>query len=232
MKIAICDDDRTYADEIKRIIEVLLYNKMIKFEIDTYYSSQEIYNRTTTYDIAFLDIEMPPYSGIEIAKKLKAANPHIVIFIITSYNQYLDDAMDLNVFRYIQKPLDAHRLKTGLEKALKSIDNTVISFYLKNGNSIKKLTPNELIYIETVGRSTKVVSADGEYISDNKMDFWKEKLIASFFYRVHKSFIVNMNYITDYQRDTLVLFKKYKVPISYRKQAEFRKAFLSYIGGR
>ena len=232
MKIAICDDDRTYADEIKRIIEVLLYNKMIKFEIDTYYSSQEIYNRTTTYDIAFLDIEMPPYSGIEIAKKLKEANPHIVIFIITSYNQYLDDAMDLNVFRYIQKPLDAHRLKTGLEKALKSIDNTVISFYMKNGNSIKKLTPNELIYIETVGRSTKVVSADGEYISDNKMDFWKEKLIASFFYRVHKSFIVNMNYITDYQRDTLVLFKKYKVPISYRKQAEFRKAFLSYIGGR
>lgn len=156
----------------------------------------------------------------------------IIIFIITSYNQYLDDAMDLNVFRYIQKPLDAKRLKVGLEKALKRIDDTVINFFLKQGKDAKSLPSNDIIYIETVGRSTKVVTVGGEYLSGNKIDFWNEKLIASFFYRIHKSFIVNMNYITDYQRDSLILFKKYWVPISYRKQAEFRKVFLSYIGDR
>lgn len=235
LNIAICDDDTTYTYKIEHIIEEFLIDKITEFEIDSYCSSQELYDCSKRYDIAFLDIEMPPYSGIEVAEKLKETNPHIIIFIITSYNKYLDDAMDLNVFRYIQKPLDAHRLKTGLEKALKSIDNTVVNCYLKHGNSSKSLATvasKDIIYIETVGHSTKVVTVDGEYISDNKMDFWKEKLIASFFFRIHKSFIVNMNYISDYQRDTLILLKKYKVPISYRKQAAFKKSFLSYIGGR
>ncbi len=232
MKIAICDDNRTYVDEIKRITEEFLCTQVSDFEIDSYYDSQEIYESNSVYDMAFLDIEMPGYSGIEVAKKLQSLNSHIIIFIITSYNKYLDDAMDLNVFRYIQKPLDPQRIKSGLERALKCIDNTVITFFLKQGNSSKSVTSNDIIYIETVGRSIKVVTTDNEYLSDSKMDFWKSKLVASFFYRVHKSFIVNMNYITDYQRDTVILSKKYKVPISYRKQAEFKKAFLSYIGGR
>ena len=62
--------------------------------------------------MAFLDVEMETYSGIEVAQKLKAKNPYIVIFIVTSYDKYLDDAMDLNVFRYIKKPLDKKRLKS------------------------------------------------------------------------------------------------------------------------
>ncbi len=119
VKIAICDDNRTYVDEIKRITEAFLCTQVTDFEVDSYYNSQEIYNSNLVYDIAFLDIEMPGYSGIEVAKKLKSLNSHIIIFIITSYNKYLDDAMDLNVFRYIQKPLDPQRIKSGLERALK-----------------------------------------------------------------------------------------------------------------
>lgn len=232
MKIAICDDNTTYVDELQRLVKSFLCNKTIEFDIDTFYNSDELYNCNDIYDIAFLDIEMQPYSGIEIAKQMKKNNPHIIIFIITSYNRYLDEAMDLNVFRYIQKPLDIRRLKDGMEKAIEFIDNNIISFYLKKGNATKNLSSNDIIYIETVGRSTKIVTIDNTYLSDNKIDFWKSKLIASFFYRIHKSFIVNMNYITHYERDTLILFNQHKVPVSYRKQAEFRKAFLSYIGGR
>lgn len=232
MKIVVCDDNETYVDEIQRFVKSFFGDKSIEVDIDTYYNSKELYECNNIYDIAFLDIEMEPYSGIQIAKQIKQINPHVVIFIITSYNKYLDEAMDLNVFRYIQKPLDPQRLKDGIEKAIEYIDSNIISFYLKKGRTTKTLSANDIIYIETVGRSTKIVTTDDVYFSDYKIDFWKSKLIASFFYKIHKSFIVNMNYITAYQRDTLVLFNQHKIPISYRKQAEFRKAFLSYIGGR
>ena len=232
MKIAICDDDRTYVDEIKRVINTLLYNEITDFEIDTYYNSQEIYSSTTKYDIAFLDIEMQPYTGIEVAEKLKNINPYIIIFIITSYDKYLDEAMDLNVFRYIKKPLDIRRLKNGIYKALESIDTNTISFFLKQGSTSKSIYSNDIQYIETVGRHTKVVTVKGEFISENKMDFWKEKLVPSFFYQVHKSFIINMKHITDYKRDLVILSDKYNIPISYRKRSEFKSYFLSYFGGR
>lgn len=206
--------------------------KNIDADFDIFLDSKEAYSCNNYYDIAFLDISMEQYSGIEIAKQLKKINPYIVIFIITSYDKYLDDAMDLNVFRYIRKPLDKKRLKNGLLKALEQIDNNIITFYLKQGEEIKNVFSNDIVFIETVGRSTRVVTVNGEYISGNKMEFWKEKLVASFFYRVHKSFIINMKHISDYKRDTVGLLGKYSVPIAYRKQADFRQFFFDYFGGR
>lgn len=232
MKIAICDDNKTQVDEVKHIIEDYFCISSIDFEIDSYCNSLEIYTCAKAYNIAFLDIEMDPFSGIDIAKKLKEINPHIIIFIMTSYNKYLDDAMDLNVFRYIQKPLNPERVKTGLKKALACIDDNIITFYLKNGKVTKSLSSSDIVYIETVNRSTQIVTTNNTFFSDNKIDFWKEKLVATFFFKVHKSFIINMNYITEYQRDSVVLLKKHTIPIAYRKQAEFRKVFLNYIGGR
>lgn len=232
MKIAICDDDRVFVREVEINIKCLLQDKRISADFDLFYKSDIIYDCNNFYDIAFLDIEMQPYTGIEVAEKLKSVNPYIIIFIITSYDKYLDEAMDLNVFRYIKKPLDTRRLKNGLYKALESIDTNTINFFLKQGSASKSIYSNDIQYIETVGRHTKVVTVKGEYISDNKMNFWKEKLIPSFFYQVHKSFIINMKHITDYKRDSVILSDKYNIPISYRTQSEFKSYFLSYFGGR
>ncbi|MBR3868214.1 MAG: response regulator transcription factor [Clostridia bacterium] len=232
MKIAICDDERKYVEETENNVKAILGEQNIDAEFDLYFSSSDIFDCGKFYDIAFLDIEMEPYSGIEVAEKLKQTNPYIMIFIITSYDSYLDDAMDLNVFRYIKKPIDARRLKSGIIKALESIDSNIITFFLKNGEASTNVLSDDIVYIETTGRATRVVTVNGEYISENKMDFWKEKLIASFFYKVHKSYIINMKHISDYKRDTVGLCGKYSVPIAYRKQAEFRSYFLSYFGGR
>lgn len=232
MKIVICDDDKIYVSLIKKETNCILLEKNIKAEFYLFSESDDIYKCNSFYDIAFLDIEMKPYSGIEVAKKLKEINPYITIFFITAYDKYLDDAMDLNVFRYIKKPLDIKRLKSGLFKALESIDNNTVTFFLKHGSDSKSVLSNDIQYIGIVNRFTKVVTIKGEYISKNKIDFWKEKLSAPFFYQVHKSFIINMKHITDYKRDCVILSEQHIIPISYRKQSDFRSYFLSYLGER
>ena len=232
MKIAICDDDKYYVNEIQKNIHEILSEHKIKADFSVFSDSYELFNSNAHYDIVFLDIEMTPFTGIEVAERLKKINPYIVTFIITSYDKYLDEAMDLNVFRYIKKPLDIRRLRNGVNKALDSIDSNILSVFMKNHKSATNILINDIVYIETVGRTTKIVTINEEYISDKKITFWKEKLIASFFFQVHKSFIINMKHISDYKRDTVVLFEKYNIPISYRKQAEFRSYFLNYFGGR
>lgn len=232
MRIVICDDDKFYVNEIERNINNILVEKNIPFVFDLYIDSENLFNSNMSYDLALLDIEMQPYNGIQIAEKLKEINPYIIIFIITSYDKYLDDAMDLNVFRYIKKPLDSYRLKTGFLKALESIDNNVIKFNLKKDNKTKIIASNDIVYIETVSNATKVCTTSGDYLSNDKIDVWNKKLVASFFFRVHKSFIINIKYLSDYTRDIVTLSEKYKIPISYRKQAEFRSYFLRFFGGR
>lgn len=232
MKIVICDDEKTYANDVKNNVELFLRESNVDTDFDVFNDSSILSKTTNHYDIAFLDIEMGEISGIEIASHLKEINPHIIIFIITAYNQYLDEAMDLNVFRFISKPLDVRRLFSGLEKALLLLDNTEIYFYLKNNNERKKVFTDDILYIEIVGHSTRIVTVYEEYISENKMSFWKEKLSASYFYQVHNSFIINLKYITRYQRDSVVINNKYAIPIAYRTQAAFRKYFLKYNSGR
>ena len=232
MRIAVCDDDSVYAKEIEKIVQTTLLDRHIESKTDLYCDSRELYESNKEYDIAFLDIEMEPYNGLETAQKLKKDNEHIIIFFITSYDQYLDDAMDLNAFRYIKKPLNVKRLQLGIEKALKLVDDTKISFLLKDGKQSLVVSSSQIVYVEIVGHYTKVQLQDGSYISRNKMDFWCEKLIASFFYQVHKSYIVNLKCITNYTRDSITLSNEYRVPIAFRKQTAFRSYFLNYLGGR
>lgn len=231
MNILICDDDLIYINEIKNNVERVLQSLHITATFHLFSSSEDIINTPNSYDIAFLDIQMPKYSGIEIAEKLKRHNTNIVVFFITSYDQYLDEAMDLNAFRYIKKPLDIKRLQSGIEKAISHIDNSTISFYLKAGRETKTVFSSEIIYIEIVGHYTKVVTIKQEYISDKSISFWRKKLISPSFFPVHKSFIINMKYISEYRRDTVTLCKKYQIPVAYRKQAEFRSFFFDFFGG-
>ena len=62
---------------------------------------------------------MPGMSGITTAAKLKELNPHVIIFIVTSFMEYLDSAMEIHVFRYLNKPIDTLRLFRNLKDALR-----------------------------------------------------------------------------------------------------------------
>ena len=230
MKVVICDDDKLYTEDVFANVQNILAENRLTAKIDTFTDSKKLFKNSTSYDIAFLDVEMKPYSGIETARQLKAINKNIVIFFITSYDKYLDEAMDINAFRFIKKPLDVKRLRSGVKKALALIDNTQISFYLKKDNSLITVSSNDIVYIEIVGRTTEVILENTKYISSSSISFWENKLVASFFYRVHKNYIINMKYITSYQRDMVELAGNYRIPISYRKQSAFRTAFFDSIG--
>ena len=232
MNIVICDDDSVYAEEIRKTVSNVLFELQIPVTVNVYTNSMDLWGNIDSYDIAFLDIQMSPYDGIQIAERIKKAQPNVVIFFITSYEQYIDDAMDLNAFRYIKKPLDVKRLQAGIQKALSHIDNTNVSFFLKDGKTTRTILSSEIVYIEICGHYTNVTTINGKYISDNSISFWKKKLVSSSFYHIHKSFIINMRFITDYKRDTVTLCKQYQIPIAYRKQAEFRSFFFNYFGGQ
>lgn len=230
LRIVICDDEPLYVQEIKNNIQSIISEKGISAQLDLFTDSSNLFNNPKSYDIAFLDIEMFPHNGIKTAEKLKSINPNIIIFFITSYEKYLDDAMDINAFRYIRKPLNSRRFKTSLEKAFQQINNSQITFFLKKDGESIVVPVNDIIYIEIVKRSTKIVTQNGTFISENNIGFWADKLVMSFFYQVHKSFIINMKCITNYSREKVTLNNIFVIPIAYRKQAQFRSYFFSFFG--
>ncbi len=233
MDILICDDDKIYTDEINKLVKEFMIEHNIKANIDIFNDGTEALEHCDKlYDIAILDIKIGNIKGTDIASHLKCCNRNTIIIIITANSSFLDEAMDIGIIRYMLKPLDTERLYQGLEKAISLIKNNVITFFLKKENKFIKVYTNDIIYVEIINRKTKIVTISNEYFSEKKIDFWDEKLKEPTFFKVHSSFIININYITKYERDLLELNNSYKVPISYRKQKSFRNHFFSFLNNR
>ena len=105
MRILLCDDDTLVLEQLKKLLEYFFENVHVKIpEIVSYTSGEELLKDKDQKDIVFLDIEMPGVDGIYVGNELKAENRNVIIFVVTSYSEYLDEAMKFHVFRYISKP--------------------------------------------------------------------------------------------------------------------------------
>ena len=140
--------------------------------------------------------------------------------------------MDLFALRFIKKPLNYQRFYAGLDKAIELINDDEIEIYLKNENSVKKIKSKNLIYIETNDHKVKIVTIDGIFYSNELIDYWEKKLSHISFYRVHKSYIINLDYIEEYKRNEIKLSTGEIIGVSYRNQPNFRRYFYNYLKRR
>ena len=140
--------------------------------------------------------------------------------------------MDLKAFRFFQKPFNVERLYSGLEKAMEYIDESYIDFFVATGNEHKKILVNDVIYVERGNRQVTLVTIYGNFTTRETFDEWCETLQNSFFYRVHKSFIVNLHYVTGYKYSELFVQNNIRIPIASRRQADFHKFWFAYLRRR
>lgn len=232
LKIAICDDEQLYIDNIVKHLDSFSIDNNIDFEKSIFTNSFDMLASDIKFDIAILDVEMDNMNGIKLGEELRKRNPHIILFYVTAHRKYLDDALNLNAARFFEKPLDSQRFYRGLRDAIKRIDNTSISFYLKNQKITERVLAQDIIFVEIEKRKTRIVTHDKEYHSDHHMSFWLDNLTSTIFISPHKSYIINFNYVTAYERDYIVLDEKYKVNIARNKQADFYRKFMRFVEGK
>jgi two-component system LytT family response regulator len=233
MNIAICDDENTNLEMLEKHIAEYAEAHCLKANIFATTFPKEILNNDTAYDLAFLDIQMPETDGITLAKELKNRNGKVVIFFVTNFEKYQDEAMDLHIFRFFEKPFDVQRLYASLDKALQYIDETYIDLFLYNDGEDKKILVDDIVYIRRENRKVILLTKDGnEYVTRRDLNQWIEQLPNTFFYQVHKSFLVNMHYITKNSYSVVWLNDSIQIPVASRKQVAFHKYWFQYLKRR
>ncbi|MDD5796486.1 MAG: LytTR family DNA-binding domain-containing protein [Oscillospiraceae bacterium] len=232
MKILICDDECNYLEDLKQHVLEYMNCHYVNYTIDATTKPEKILENNISYDLAFLDIQMNEINGISLAKNLIARNSKVVIFFVTAYNGYQDDAMDLRAFRFFEKPFDVARLYSGLDKAMEYIDESYADIFLYDNQTQKRVLVDNIIYIKSENRRIIITTTDGEYVTREKLSYWNDLLPNSFFYQVHKSFLVNLHYIDTYKYTELILNNNVRIPISPRRQSAFHKYWFEYLRRR
>lgn len=231
MRIAICDDEKLYIDNIIQHLDFFSRNNNVSFEYYTFTSAADMLECDKRFDIAILDIEMDGMNGIKLGEELKERNRHIILMYITAHKKYLDDALNLNAVRFFEKPLDSQRFYRGLKYAINRIDTSFVNFYLEEKGAVQRIPVQDIIYVEIEKRKTKVITPEKEYHSVNHISFWKEQLTGSMFCSPHKSYIINLNYVSYYERTNVILDNKYPVAIARNNQSAFHKKFMRFMEG-
>lgn len=232
MKLLICDDEQQFLDILQSHVQEYMKNRYIPCEIVSTTDPLSIYNSTEIFDLAFLDIQMDGMDGIKLAKELRCRNQKMALFFVTSYDSYQDEAMDLQAFRFFEKPFDTIRLYSGLDKAMEYIDGSYVNTYLSSNGQQERILVDDILYITRSNRKTLLVSNHGSFFTKETFDEWCDKLPQLFFYMVHKSFLVNLHYVSKYSYSELVLEDGTRVPIAPSKKVAFRKFWFAYLGGR
>ncbi len=232
MRIAICDDDEKCLNNLKVHIESYMKSHGINAEFYAFTTPpHEILESNTAFDLAFLDIQMPEIDGITLAKELKKRNNKVILFFITAFDEYRDEAMDLQIFRFFDKPLDINRLYSGLDRAMEFIDKSYIDIYLESNNKQIRVPVDDIKYIKRENRKNTVFTVDGIFNANGSFDELIRKLPNTFFYLVHKSFYVNIHYITEYGYKEIYIDDT-RIAVATRKQADFHKYWFNYVKRR
>ncbi len=232
MRIAICDDDTMFIELlITYLKEFYKRSNILSFpEIAVFPNGEALLNDKEDKDIIFLDVEMPGINGISVANELNRNHIHSILFIITSYSEYLDDAMRAHVFRYLSKPLEKQRLFRNLKDALYvySISNSKLAIETKQ--NVVTVNTSDIIYIESLNRKVIVYTTSGEYESLKTMNDWILLLPENCFFQTHKSFIVNFAHVTDFDHNLIHLYhNQFKAFLTKRKYSAFKTSYLQYL---
>lgn len=234
IKIAVCDDEILTANKIANLIDGYLCSKKFEYSIDVFESPASLFKSDKYYDILFLDIEMPKMSGIELAKRAKEIYDKTIIFFITNYENYLDDAFDVSAFRYMRKPIDETRLYRGIDSAINKIQKNNKQIILHALNKIVTLNIGDIIFITIENRKCRIITIHGAKLVDDKLKEIYKLLPENTFVYSHKSYLVNLNYVTHFDCEKVILEynqNKYNAYMSRRMYSEFKLKFMLFARG-
>ncbi|MEI6274580.1 MAG: response regulator transcription factor [Prolixibacteraceae bacterium] len=186
-------------------------------------------------DLIFMDIQMPQITGIEFLKTLK--NPPKII-ITTAYREYALEGFELDVVDYLLKPITFERLLKSINKFYQTYQDQVQvvsgssaekmqeeSFiYVKENKKVIKVYLSEIRYIEGLSEYVQIYSDKRKIITKTSMASMEEKLPASNFLRIHKSYIVQVSKIEAFTANTIEIQGK-ELPIG----RNFKNAVLSSL---
>jgi len=215
VKVILVDDERFALDELEFLLK-RHDNIQIAAKFDDPVAALEE-AKNIKFDAAFLDIDMPVINGLNVARELIEVYPNIKIIFVTAYDDYAVKAFDLNAIDYILKPIEKDRLQRAVDKLLsynykssgtnssiidklsridQNIKQDLERFPAYDDDDINLIKISDIYYLEAQMGKTVIVSGVGKFKTKEMMDNLESKLGGLGFFRCHRSYLVNLRYVT------------------------------------
>ena len=234
IKIAFCDDDM---EVLHQINELLDRYRVERNEDITYAAFQSPFELLTEIekgirpDILFLDVVMPGQNGMDVAKEIRQYDTNMKIIFLTSSPEFAVESYSVGAYFYQLKPIweeSFFRLMDAvLAECEKKKKNSLI---LRSKDGITRINLQQLEYCEVLGRKLLFHLENGAVLeSAGSLDDLAGQLMQySNFFRPHRSFLVNMEYIQNISSRSIKMVNDAEIPIPHGKCSEIKNTYMEY----
>lgn len=235
LQIAVCDDNIDELSNMMQLINQYRTSKNLDCEYATFQNGFDLVSaleKGKRFDIYCLDIIMPGFMGIDVAKEIRAFDKAASILFFTSSPEFALESYSVKAINYVLKPISKEKLFFTFDDILEQIkiEKNDDSLIVKSNEGIQKIMISNLVFAEVIGRnvlyhlwSGKVIECVEPFSSvcDNLMKY-------GHFIKTHRSYIVNMQYVDTIENNRITLQTLSCIPISQGKAREIKQRYLAY----
>jgi DNA-binding LytR/AlgR family response regulator len=226
MKCIIVDDNKMARMALKQLVSQVPSLELLSECTDAQEALDTL--NDTQVDLLLLDIEMPGITGLDLTKKLGNSRP--LIIFTTAKTDYAVEAFELNVVDYLVKPIALPRFRQAVEKAQEAIESNKEEMkveeqafvFVKDNGVLKRIAIDDILFLEAMGDYVKVHTPQKFHVVHATLKSIEEKLPASKFLRVHRSYIVAINKI-DYIQEGTISIGKTTIPVADTHKSNLNK---------
>ena len=232
VRIAVVEDDKNYADKLKKYLAQYQEESGRKLKIEYFEDGEDIaVDYKCEFDIILMDIEMRFMDGMTAAEKIREMDDEVVIIFITNTPQYAMKGYMVDAMDYVLKPLAYYAFSQKIDRAIKRMakhEEKYLSISVKGG--VQKLTVSRITFVEVCDHSLFFHTLDGDFESKGSMNDVENELPEEKFFRCNKCYLVNLDYV-DGVRDNDIIIGKELVQVSRSRRKELLNRLNDYMNG-
>lgn len=230
LRIAVVEDDKTYAAQLKEYLVRYGTEKNQKISVALFPDGEDIVtDYSAEFDIILMDVEMTFMDGMTTAERIREKDNEVVIIFITNMPQYAIQGYKVDALDYVLKPISYFAFSQRIDRALtrvKKKEATYITVAQKAGK--KKLNVDKICYVEVRDHDLIYHSTKGDIVTKSSMKEAEDTLGGTKFFRCNRCYLVNLEYVEDFRGNDVTVASDV-IQVSRARKKAFMDALNDYM---
>ena len=233
LKIAVCDDSRELLEKVEKDLHEYESVRSTPVTVHTYTNAVDLLDglKKTDYDILILDIIMPGFTGMQAAHEIRKFNEEIKIIFLTSSKEFAIESYSVGAYYYLLKPVLNEKLFSVLDKVVSEITSKQESCVIYTHMGIVNIPFARIECLEVYNKHLVFHLSDGSTketrgaLTDYENVFLERKE----FLKIHRSYILNMDYIHSIEAGEIATYSGKTFPVSRLLAKDIKEHYMNYM---
>ena len=232
LQIAICDDLEEERVILSRMLRNYARRQGLSLQVHFFVSGEEQLQSArgaNACQVLFLDIYMPGISGVETARRLRAAGYGASIVFATTSTDHGVDSFEVRASDYLVKPFRQEEVDRALDWCLEHMPEPLRSLSVYAEGEIQEFPLASVLYIEVLGHQSHIHTLRQTVVVRKSLDDLERAVDSPDFFRCHRSFLVNLGHVERIESSDFLMSDGARIPISSANRPRARNIFTDWI---